>query len=145
MLERQRYLSSMTMPTFASIAGLLKVVGLLAETFDSAAAFLSRERSDEPSCLVLDFTLAGRNGFEVQRELVDAGLDIPVIFISGYDDVSRNRPRARIGCGGILDQAIRGSGPARCDSGCIESRSSDASEVSDVAELSRGAWRRSTH
>jgi signal transduction histidine kinase/FixJ family two-component response regulator len=70
----------------ASIAGLLKSVGLRAETFTSAQEFLSRERSDGPSCVVIDFTLPNMTGFEAQRQLCDAGLQIPTIFISGYDD-----------------------------------------------------------
>ena len=70
----------------ASIAGLLKSVGLPAETFTSAQEFLSRERSDGPSCVVIDFTLASMTGFEAQRQLSAAGLQIPTIFISGYDD-----------------------------------------------------------
>lgn len=70
----------------ASIAGLLKSVGLRAETFTSAQEFLSRERSDGPGCLVIDFALSSMTGFEAQRQLSDAGLQIPTIFISGYDD-----------------------------------------------------------
>jgi len=70
----------------ASIAGLLKTAGLRAETFTSAQEFLSRERSDGPGCLVIDFTLPNMTGFEARRQLSDAGLRIPTIFISGYDD-----------------------------------------------------------
>jgi len=58
-------------------------VGLRAETFTSAQEFLSRERSDGPGCLVIDFTLPNMTGFEAQRQLSDAGLQIPTIFISG--------------------------------------------------------------
>ncbi len=95
----------------ASIAGLLKLVGLRAETFESAKEFLSGDRSDGPRCLVLDFTLPGMNGFEVQRELSDAGLDIPIIFISGYDDIPSNAPTIRSGAVEFLtkpfgDQAL---------------------------------------
>jgi CheY-like chemotaxis protein len=70
----------------ASIAGLLKLVGLRTETFESAREFLSRERSDGPGCLVLDFALPKMSGVDAQRELFDAGVQIPIIFISGYDD-----------------------------------------------------------
>jgi FixJ family two-component response regulator len=70
----------------ASIAGLVRSVGLRAETFTSADEFLSRERSDGPACLVIDFRLRSMTGFEARRHLSDAGLEIPTIFISGYDD-----------------------------------------------------------
>jgi len=70
----------------ASIAGLLKSVGLPVETFTSAEDFLCRERPDGPSCVVIDFTLPSMTGFDAQRQLSDAGVQIPTIFISGYDD-----------------------------------------------------------
>jgi FixJ family two-component response regulator len=57
----------------ASIADLLESAGLRAETFTSAQEFLSRERSDGPGCLVIDFTLPSMTGFEAQRQLSDAG------------------------------------------------------------------------
>jgi CheY-like chemotaxis protein len=70
----------------ASIAGLLKSAGLRAETFESAQEFLSRERSEGPGCLVLDFSLPSMTGFQAQRELSAAGVQLPTIFISGYND-----------------------------------------------------------
>ena len=79
----------------ASIAGLLRSVGLRTETFTSAEEFLSRERSDGPGCLVIDFTLPSMTGFEAQRQLFDAGLQIPTIFISGYDDKPTIEPSRR--------------------------------------------------
>jgi FixJ family two-component response regulator len=94
-----------------SIAGLLKSVGLRAETFESAQEFLSRERSDEPGCLVLDFTLLSMSGFEVQRRLSDAGVQIPIIFISAYDDVPTSARAMKSGATTFLtkpfdDQAL---------------------------------------
>ena len=71
----------------ASIAGLLKSAGLRAETFESAEEFLSGVRSDGPRCLVLDFTLSSTNGFEVERELSDAGVQIPIILLSAHTDL----------------------------------------------------------
>src|SRR4051812_10685494 len=71
----------------ASIAGLLKSVGLRSEIFGTAQGFLGRERPDGPSCLVLDVRLPGMSGLEVQRELVDAGIPIPIIFITGHGDI----------------------------------------------------------
>jgi FixJ family two-component response regulator len=71
----------------ASIAGLLKSVGLRSETFGTAQEFLSKTRSDGPSCLVLDVRLPGMNGLEVQRELTEKGVPIPIIFITGHGDI----------------------------------------------------------
>jgi len=71
----------------ASIQGLLKSAGLRCESFTSAEEFLRRNRPDGPSCLVLDVSLPGVNGLDFQRELADAGFQIPIIFITGHGDI----------------------------------------------------------
>jgi FixJ family two-component response regulator len=71
----------------ASIAGLLKSVGLRSDVFGTAQEFLDRQRPDGPSCLVLDVRLPGMNGLDFQRALADAGLSIPIIFITGHGDI----------------------------------------------------------
>jgi len=71
----------------ASIQRLLKTVGLRGEAFASAQDFLRRNMPDGPSCLILDIRLPGMSGLEVQRKLIDAGLSIPIIFISAHADV----------------------------------------------------------
>ena len=70
-----------------AIQGLLKSVGLQSETFGIAHEFLRRKRPDGPSCLVLDVSLPGVNGLDFQRELADAGIQIPIIFITGHGDI----------------------------------------------------------
>jgi FixJ family two-component response regulator len=71
----------------ASIQGLLKSAGLRSDSFETAEEFLRRKRPDGPSCLVLDVSLPGINGLEFQRELADAGVQIPIIFITGHGDI----------------------------------------------------------
>jgi FixJ family two-component response regulator len=71
----------------AAIQGLLKSVGLHSDSFGTAQEFLTSERSDRPSCLVLDIRLPGINGLDFQRELIDAGVHIPIIFITGHGDI----------------------------------------------------------
>jgi FixJ family two-component response regulator len=71
----------------AAVQGLLKSVGLRAETFGTTQEFLSSKRSDGPSCLVLDVRLPGVNGLEFQRQLADSGVRIPIIFITGHGDI----------------------------------------------------------
>ncbi len=70
-----------------SIQGLLKSAGLRCESFRSAEEFLRRNRPDGPSCLVLDVSLPGVNGLVFQRQLADAGFQIPIIFITGHGDI----------------------------------------------------------
>jgi FixJ family two-component response regulator len=71
----------------ASIQGLLKSVGLRSETFGTAQEFLRSKRQEGTSCLVLDVRLPGVNGLDFQRQLADAGVQIPIIFVTGHGDI----------------------------------------------------------
>jgi FixJ family two-component response regulator len=70
-----------------SIQDLLESLGLRSEAFETAEEFLRSKRSEGPSCLVLDVRLPGVNGLDFQRRLVDAGFQIPIIFITGHADI----------------------------------------------------------
>jgi FixJ family two-component response regulator len=59
------------------------------ETFASAQEFLGHPRKPVPSCLVLDLSLPGLNGLELQKQLAVEPIDMPIIFISGYGDVPK--------------------------------------------------------
>jgi FixJ family two-component response regulator len=71
----------------ASIQGLLKSVRLRCASFGRAEEFLRSKLPDGPSCLVLDVSLPGVNGLDLQRQLTDAGIQIPIIFITGHGDI----------------------------------------------------------
>jgi len=71
----------------AAIQGLLKSASLRSESFETAEEFLRSKRPDGPSCLVLDVSLPGVNGLDFQRELADADVQIPIIFITGHGDI----------------------------------------------------------
>ena len=71
----------------AAIHGLLKAVGLRSESFATAEEFLRNHQSDEPGCLVLDVSLPGVSGLELQQTLADAGVRIPIIFLTGHGDI----------------------------------------------------------
>ena len=69
-----------------SLELLLRTAGWRAETFASAQEFLSRPRPAVPCCLVLDVTLPGLNGLDLQKQLAER-TDMPIIFITGHGDV----------------------------------------------------------
>ena len=71
----------------ASIQGLLKSARLRCACFGTAEDFLRNKLPDGPSCLVLDVSLPGVNGLDFQRQLSDAGIQIPIIFITGHGDI----------------------------------------------------------
>jgi FixJ family two-component response regulator len=69
-----------------SLELLIRTAGWRPETFASAREFLSRPHPAVPCCLVLDVTLPGLSGLELQQQLVDR-TDMPIIFITGHGDV----------------------------------------------------------
>jgi FixJ family two-component response regulator len=71
----------------SSVGRLLRSVGLDARLFVSVPDFLKSERPIGPTCLVLDVRLPGPSGLDFQRELAEAGVPIPIIFITGHGDV----------------------------------------------------------
>ena len=71
-----------------SVARLLRTVGLHARQFSSVPDFLKADPSDGPTCLVLDVRMPGQSGLELQRELVAANRQVPIIFITAHADVT---------------------------------------------------------
>src|SRR5213083_3045902 len=69
-----------------SLELLISTAGWQPETFASAQEFLSRLRPTVPCCLVLDVTLPGLSGLELQQQLAER-TDMPIIFITGHGDV----------------------------------------------------------
>jgi FixJ family two-component response regulator len=70
-----------------AIQGLLRAEGWRSAAFESPEAFLASKIGDEPCCLVLDVRLPGINGLEFQKQLADAGMEIPIIFITAHGDI----------------------------------------------------------
>ena len=70
-----------------SLELLIRSAGWEPETFESAQEFLSRPRVSVPNCLVLDVSLPGLNGLELQERVALDRTDMPIIFITGYGDV----------------------------------------------------------
>ena len=70
-----------------AIKVLLESVGLEVEVFGSANEFLPRRPANRASCLVLDVRLPGVSGLDFQRQLAEAKINIPIIFISAHGDV----------------------------------------------------------
>ena len=70
-----------------SLESLIRSEGWQPETFASAQEFLDRPQALVPGCLVLDISLPGLNGLELQERLSAAGTSMPIIFITGHRDV----------------------------------------------------------
>ncbi|MDB5483418.1 MAG: Nitrogen regulation protein [Caulobacteraceae bacterium] len=71
-----------------SLGRLLRSVSLQSRVYGSVAEFLSAGRPDGPTCLVLDVRLPGQGGLDFQRELSNASVQLPIIFITGHGDIA---------------------------------------------------------
>lgn len=70
-----------------SLEGMIRGAGWQPETYSSAQEFLNRTKVSVPSCLVLDVSLPGLSGLDLQKRIVDERSAMPIIFITGYGDV----------------------------------------------------------
>jgi FixJ family two-component response regulator len=70
-----------------AVASLLRSVGYRPRLFGSAQEFLASAKVEAPACLVLDVRMPGLGGLDCQRRLSEAGLQLPVIFMSGHGDI----------------------------------------------------------
>jgi FixJ family two-component response regulator len=91
----------------AAIHGMLKSVGMEAETFATPQEFLRSQRPDGPSCLILDVELPGVSGLDFQKQLAAAGICIPIIFITGYGDIPMTVKAMKSGAVEFLPKPFR--------------------------------------
>ncbi len=89
-----------------SLELLIEHAGWKPQVFASAQDFLTRPRAAVPSCLVLDVTLPGLTGLELQERLADR-TDMPIIFITGYGDVPMSVRAMKAGAVEFLTKPFR--------------------------------------
>jgi FixJ family two-component response regulator len=70
-----------------SVGRTLRFAGYRTEAFSSAEEFLRHDRTSSPGCLVLDVRMPGQSGLDLQRQLNDGGVSLPVVFVTGYGDI----------------------------------------------------------
>jgi FixJ family two-component response regulator len=90
-----------------ALSSLIRSLGLRAETFASARAFLESERWDAPACLVLDVQLPDASGLDLPRELNELDVPIPVIFITGHGTIPMSVRAVKAGAVEFLTKPFR--------------------------------------
>lgn len=90
-----------------ALQSLIRSVGLEAETFATPHEFLKTQPSEGPSCLILDVRLPGKSGLDFQRELADAEINIPIIFITAHGDVPMSVRAMKAGAIEFLTKPFR--------------------------------------
>jgi len=86
---------------------LVRTMGFDVRTFSSASEFLEQVRVEGPACLVLDVRLPGRGGLDLQRELAQAGVRIPIIFITGHGSIPMTVRAMKAGAVEFLTKPVR--------------------------------------
>ena len=122
----------------ASIQGLLKSVDLRSESFGTAHEFLRSKWPDGPSCLVLDVRLPGVNGLDFQRELADAGVRIPIIFITGHGDIPMTVKAMKSGAVEFLTKPFRDQDLLDAIHQALDRDRVTRQQQSELAELRKG-------
>ncbi|PQO25307.1 DNA-binding response regulator [Blastopirellula marina] len=118
-------------------ARLLKSVGLRVEVFSSARGFLDHKRADVPGCLLLDVRMPGLSGLDLQQELSDSKVDLPIVFISSFGDIPMSVRAIKAGAVDFLpkpvdDQVLLNAVGQAIDQHIRMRR--DRSEVKDILE-----------
>ena len=91
----------------AAIARLLKSEGLGVKLFATTREFMQSQRPNVPSCLVLDVRLAGESGLDLQKQLVEANIHIPIIFITGHGNIPMSVQAMKAGALEFLTKPFR--------------------------------------
>lgn len=90
-----------------ALENLLKSVGFEVELFSSPQEFLQSGRPDRPGCIVLDVRFPGRSGLDMQRDLTNAEVQLPIIFITGYGDIPMSVRAMKAGAVEFLTKPFR--------------------------------------
>lgn len=90
-----------------ALKSLIRSVGLNVETFASAHEFLESRRPDVPGCLILDVRMPGLSGLDLQRDLTEASIHIPIIFITGHGDIPMSVRAMKAGAVEFLTKPFR--------------------------------------
>ncbi len=89
-----------------SLALVVENAGLACQAFESAEDYLQSIQSDRPGCLLLDVNLPGLNGYELQDELNQRNIHIPIIFLSAYGDIPMTVKAIKAGATDFLTKPV---------------------------------------
>ena len=114
---------------------LIRTAGLNVQAFTSSRDFLKRPRPDGPACLVLDVRMPGLSGMDLQRELAQSGIHIPIIFITGHGDIPTSVRAMKAGAAEFLTKPFRGRVLLDAIRAAIERDRARLQKQSEIQEL----------
>jgi FixJ family two-component response regulator len=118
-----------------ALKSLIRSVGLGVETFASAHEFLQSSRPDVPACLILDVRMPGLSGLDLQRDLAEANIHIPIIFITGHGDIPMSVRAMKAGAVEFLTKPFRDQDLLDAIQQALERDRHVRSQQADSAEL----------
>lgn len=118
-----------------SIRYLIESVGLRAETYSSAQAFLERFSLGRSGCIVLDVRMPGMSGIELQRLLAERGTEIPIVFVTGHGDVQLAVRAMKFGAVDFLEKPFHDQVLLDCVSAAIQRDAQTRATRAEQSEL----------
>jgi len=118
-----------------ALHSLIRSVGLKVATFASAQEFLQSTRPDVPACLILDVRMPGLSGLDLQRDLAEANIHIPIIFITGHGDIPMSVRAMKAGAVEFLTKPFRDQDLLDAIQQALERDRQVRSQQADTADL----------
>jgi FixJ family two-component response regulator len=117
------------------LTGLIESVGLPVRTFASALEFLALKPVEAEGCVVLDINMPGMNGLDLQREMNDSGISLPVIFLTGHGDIPMTVHALKAGAVHFLTKPVQEDELMNAIRQALESDRESRSERADIRKL----------
>ena len=89
-----------------AVTRTFKSLGFEVASFGTAREFLEYQRADVPGCLILDVQMPGQTGIELQEELVEHGVDLPIVFMTAHGDIPMTVTAMRSGAVDFLPKPV---------------------------------------
>jgi len=118
-----------------SLGRVLREEGWEVETFDSAEAFLARSRPQRYGCLVLDVSMPGLDGLDLQRRLRETGQSLPIVFLTGHGDIPMSVQAVKAGAADFLTKPVTSDALANAVRTAFENDAADRAARAERAVL----------
>lgn len=120
-----------------AIQRMLQSAGLRCECCATSQEFMRRKKPDGPSCLVLDVKLAETSGLDLQWQLKEAGIEIPIVFLTGHGDIPMTVRAMKLGAVEFLTKPFKRDVLLRAIEQALDHDRSNRQQRSEIADLRR--------
>ncbi|MGH9428649.1 MAG: response regulator transcription factor [Terriglobia bacterium] len=121
-----------------ALSRLIRSAGYMVESFASAQEFLNAQPyADDPACLILDVRMPGLNGLDLQRELQDAQVSLPIIFITGHGDIPMSVKAMKAGAVDFLSKPVKDKDLLQAIEQALARAARDRSRLAESQDIQR--------